>query len=78
MKTHPVLNRLSKYPNVRYRKNQVFLWFNINSQSKLKKFSMLFLRYLPRKTRYSRFHGGLFELEILEIFTTAFLLKGII
>ena len=64
MKTHRVLNRLSKCANVRYRKNQVFLWFTINvhyrknqvflwftinSQSKLKKFSTLFLRYLPRK-----------------------------
>ena len=49
MKTHWVLNRLSKFANVRYRKNQVFLWFTINSQSKLKKFSTLFLRYLPRK-----------------------------
>ena len=78
MKTHRVLNMLSKCANVRYRKNQVLLWFTINSQSNLKKFSTLFLRYLPRKTRYSRFHGGLFELEILEIFVTAFLLKTII
>ena len=52
MKTHQVLNRLSKCANVRYRKNRVFLWFTINSQSKLEKFSTLFLRYLPRKTRY--------------------------
>ena len=37
MKTHRVLNRLSKCANVRYRKNQVFLWFAINLQSKLKK-----------------------------------------
>ena len=27
---------------------------------------------------FTRFHGSLFELEILEIFTTAFLLKTII
>ena len=52
MKTHRVLNKLSKHANVRYRKNQVFLCFTINLQSKLKKFSILFLRYLPRKTRY--------------------------
>ena len=49
METHQVLNRLSNCVNVRYHKNQVFLWFTINSQSKLKKFSTLFLRYLPRK-----------------------------
>ena len=61
---HRVLNRLSKCANVCYRKNQVFLWFIINAQSKLKKFSTLFLRYLPRKTRYSRSHDGLFELEL--------------
>ena len=48
MKTDRVLNRLSKYANVRYRKNQ----FTINSQSKLKKFSALFLRYIPRKIHY--------------------------
>ena len=47
-----VLNRLAKCANVRYHKKQVFLWFTINSQSKLKKFSTLFLRYLLRKTRY--------------------------
>ena len=52
IKTHRVLNRLSKCANVHYRKNQVLLWFTINSQSKLKKFSILSLTYLPRKTRY--------------------------
>ena len=35
MKTHRVLNRLSKCANARYGKSQVFLWFTINSQSKL-------------------------------------------
>ena len=50
MKTHQVLNRLSKCANVRYCKNRVFLWFTNNSQWKLEKFSTLFLRYLPRKT----------------------------
>ena len=78
MKTHRVLNRLSKCANVRCCKSQMFLWCNINSQSKLKKISKLFLRYLPRKTLTSKFHSGLFELEILELFTTAFLLKAII
>ena len=53
MKTHRVLKMLGKYTNVRYRKSQVFLWFTINWQLNLKKFSTLFLRYLPRKTRYS-------------------------
>ena len=46
--------------------------FTINSQSKLKKISTLFVRYLPRETLY-----GLFELEIPESFTRAFLLKTI-
>ena len=78
MKTHRVLNRLSKCANVRCRKKQVLLWFTINSQSKLKKFSILLLTYLPRKTSYERFHDGLFELEIPETFTRAFLLKTII
>ena len=32
------------------RKNQVFSWFTINSQPNLKKFSTLFLNYLPRET----------------------------
>ena len=36
MKTHRVSNRLTKCESVRYRKNQVFLWFAINLQSKLK------------------------------------------
>ena len=40
MKTHRVLNRLSKCANARYRKNQVFLWFTVNSQSKLKRHSV--------------------------------------
>ena len=53
--------------NVRYRKNQVFLWFTINSQSKLK-----------NSVHCSRLHGGFFELEILDIFAAAFLLKTII
>ena len=44
-----------------------------------KTFSKLSLKCLPRKTRnLSSFYGGLFELEILELFTAAFLLKTII
>ena len=39
------LEIFSKCKNVRYRKNQMFLWLTINSQSKLKKFNTLFLRY---------------------------------
>ena len=64
MKTQRVLKRLRKYTNVRYRMNQVFLQFTINLQSKPKKFGTL-----------TRFHGGFFQLEILEVFKTAFLLK---
>ena len=33
------------------------------------------LRHLGRKS-LTKFHGGLFELEILEIFTTAFFVKN--
>ena len=58
MKAHGVLNRLGKCANVRYRKNQVLLWFTVNSQSKQKKFR------------------GLFELEMVEMFTTALLLTN--
>ena len=71
MMTHRVLNRLTKCANVCYRKKQVFLWFTINLQAKLKKFITLFLRYLKKKKlamKLARFHDGLFELEILEIF----------
>ena len=50
MKTHRVLNRLNKCANVHYCKDQVFLWFTINSQWKLKKFTTVFLSYLLRKT----------------------------
>ena len=52
MKTQRVLNRWNKWAIVRYCKNQVFLLFTINSKSKLKKFSTLFSRHLPSKTRY--------------------------
>ena len=47
-----LLKRSSKCENVRYRKNQVFLKFIINSKSELKELGALFLRHLPRKTLY--------------------------
>ena len=57
-------------------KTWCFYSFTMNSQSKQKHFSTLFLQNLPRKTRYEIWlHGGLFELELLQIFATAFLLK---
>ena len=56
--THRVdLNRSSKCANMRYRKNQVFYSFTINSQSKPKKFSTLFLRHVPGNTRYEVSQG---------------------
>ena len=45
-------------------KTRCFYSFTINSQSNLKKFSTLFLRNLPRKTRYEieqGFHDDLFQ-----------------
>ena len=69
---------MSNCANVRYRKMQVFLWFTINSLSKLKKSVHCFWAIYQERTWYSRFHDGLFELKILEIFTTAFLLKTFI
>ena len=58
-------------------KTRSFYSFTINSQSKFKKFT-LFLIHLPRKIRCEIFYNGFFELEILEIFATAYLLKIII
>ena len=63
MKTHRV-NRLSKCANVLYRKRQVFLWFTISSQLKLKKNWYTVLEISTNKNSTLRFHGGLFELEI--------------
>ena len=51
IKTQRALNKPSKCANVRYHKNRMFSLFAINSRSKLKKFSTLFLKHLPRKTR---------------------------
>ena len=81
MKTHRVLNRLSKCENVRYCENQVLLWFTINSQSKLKKIQYAILKISTKKNslwNLIRFQGGFFELEIPESFTKGFLLKTII
>ena len=71
MKTHRVSNRFSKCANMRYCKNQ----FTINSQSKLKKIQGTILEIYTKKNsprNLTRLQGGLFELEILEIFMTAF------
>ena len=79
MRTQQILNRLSKCANKRYRKDQTFLWFTINSQSKLKKIQHTILEISTKKNslrNLARYHGRLFELEILEIFKTAFLLKN--
>ena len=67
---------MSKCANVRYRKKQVLLWFTINSQPKLKRFSISTKKSLLRNL--TRFHGGFFESEIPESFTWGFLLKTII
>ena len=79
MNTHWVLIRSSKCANVRYRKIKCFYSFIINSQSKLKRktahwdICQEILAY-----RFWWFYGGFFELEILEMFPTAYLLKTII
>ena len=62
MNTLRVLDRSSKCANNRYRKKQVSLQFTINSKSKLKNFSTLFLRHLPRKIRYEIEHGFMWVL----------------
>ena len=51
MKTQRVLNRLSKCANVCYRKDQIFLWFTINSQSKLKKIHHTILEISTKKKK---------------------------
>ena len=81
MKTHRILNRLNKCANVCYRKNQVLLWFTINSQLKLKKNQYTILDIPTKKNslrNLTRFHGSFFEFEIPESFTRAFWLKTII
>ena len=49
-KTQRVLNISNKCPNMRYRKNQVFIVYH--KFTKLKKIITLFLRHSPRKTCY--------------------------
>ena len=71
MKTHRVFNRLSKFIDVCYRKNKCF-YDLLYSQSKLISTKKNLLQNL------TRFHDSLFELEIPESFTSAFLLKAII
>ena len=81
MKTQRVLNKLSKCANVDYRKNQMFLSFTINLQSKLKKTEHSILEIFTKKNwlrNLTSFYDELFELEILEILTIAFLLKTVI
>ena len=60
-------------------KASVFVAFYSKSKQKLKKIRTLFLRHsfrtvLDRKLK--RYHGGFFELEMLEIFTRPLLLKN--
>ena len=61
-------------------KTRCFISFTIYSKSKLKKISTLILETFTKRhllRNLTRFHSGLFELEILEIFTIAFSLKTI-
>ena len=68
MKTHRVfLNRLSKYAMCVIVKTKWFYSPNINSESKLKKISTLFLRHLPLATKLTIFRCGLFDWNVLEI-----------
>ena len=63
------LNRSSKCVNLRYHKKPVFLYLIINSQSKLKKIIHTILETFTKKNslwNLTRFHGGIFELEILK------------
>ena len=74
---------LTDRANVCYCENQVFLYFyeQFEIKAKLKQFCTLVLIHSLKTildTKLKRFHGGIFELEILEIVTRAFLLKIII
>ena len=71
MKTSKVLNRSSKCANGVIAKARSFHSFTINSQSKLKKIQHAFIQTLTEKQSRRiliRFHGGLFDLQILGIF----------
>ena len=62
-------------------KSRCFYSFTFNSQLKLKKNQQTILETFTKKKsphNLRRFHCRLFELEILEIFTTAFFLKTVI
>ena len=74
MKTHRVLNSLNKCANVRYRKKQVLLWFTINSQSKLKRFSISTKKSSLRNL--TRFHGGFFWIGDPRKFHMSFFVKN--
>ena len=74
MKTHRVLNRSTKCANVHYRKIQFYHLFTI----KTKKIQHTILKTFTEKNslqKLTKFHGGLFYLKIVEIFTAAFSLK---
>ena len=81
MKTQRAWNRLRKCVNVRYRENQMYLWFTINLTIKTKKIQHSILETFTKQNspqNLARFHVALFEFEILEIFIASSLLKAII
>ena len=81
MKTHRVLNRSTKYANARYCKNIVYIIvYIVYSFTKISNIQCTFLRTFTKENslrNLTRFHGGLFELE-LEFFaiTAECLLKN--
>ena len=58
IKTYRVLNRLSKCANMRYRKNQVFLWPYQWFTIKTKKIQRTILKTITNKNLLTRFHRG--------------------
>ena len=81
MKTQRAWNRLRKCVNVRYRENQMYLWFTINLTIKTKKIQHSILETFTKQNspqNLARFRVALFEFEILEIFIASSLLKAII
>lgn len=73
--THPILTNPA---NARYGKNQTFTFTKIHHQSKTNATSHTLCEKNLSMQNSKRFHCGLFEVEILEIFTIAFLLEVII
>ena len=72
---------LTDRANECYCENQVFLQFYqyFKIEAKQQQFHTLFLRQSLTTildTKLKRFHGGFFELEMLEIFTRAFFIKN--